>query len=56
LNKKYADHRDRNKLNNTEANLRAANGSENQMNKGIRTDNTSSKVGVHKINDVQLFV
>lgn len=46
-NKKYADHKDRNKLNNTEENLREADGSENQMNKGIRSNNTSGKVGVH---------
>ena len=46
-NKNYIDHKDRNKLNNTEDNLRDATGSENQMNKGIRTNNTSGKVGVH---------
>lgn len=46
-NKNYADHKDRDKLNNTEENLREADGSENQMNKGIRCDNTSGKVGVH---------
>lgn len=45
--KKYIDHIDRDKLNNTEKNLREADGSENQMNKGIRTNNTSGKVGVH---------
>lgn len=45
--KYYTDHKDRNKLNNTEENLREANGSENQMNKGIRKNNTSGKVGVH---------
>jgi len=47
LEKKYVDHIDRNKLNNTEENLREADGSENQMNKGIRCDNSSGKVGVH---------
>ena len=45
--KYYVDHKDRNKLNNTENNLRSADGSENQMNKGIRSNNTSGKVGVH---------
>lgn len=45
--KKYVDHIDRNKLNNTMMNLRTADGSENQMNKGIRSNNTSGKVGVH---------
>lgn len=47
INKKYVDHKDRNKLNNTEANLREADGSENQMNKGLRANNTSGKAGVH---------
>lgn len=46
-NSQYVDHKDRNKLNNTEDNLRAADGSENQMNKGIRSNNSSGKVGVH---------
>ena len=46
-NDKYTDHHDRNKLNNTEKNLRSVNGSENQTNKGIRSNNTSGKVGVH---------
>lgn len=50
-NKYYVDHKDRNKLNNTEGNLREADGSENQMNKGIRTNNTSGKVGVHWAKD-----
>ena len=45
--KNYVDHKDRNKLNNTEENLREATGSENQMNKGIRSNNTSGKVGVY---------
>jgi len=45
--KNYVDHKDRNKLNNIKENLREANGSENQMNKGIRSNNTSGKVGVH---------
>lgn len=45
--KYYVDHKDRNKLNNTEENLREANGSENQMNKGMSRRNTSGKVGVH---------
>lgn len=50
-NKKYVDHKNRNKLDNTEENLREADGSENQMNKGIRTNNTSGKVGVHWSNE-----
>jgi len=45
--KRYVDHCDRNKLNNTEENLRCVDASENQMNKGIRSNNTSGKVGVH---------
>lgn len=45
--KYYVDHIDRNKLNNTEENLRGADGSENQMNRGINSNNTSGKVGVH---------
>lgn len=44
--KKYIDHIDRNKLNNTESNLREASGSENQMNKGLRSNNKSGKAGV----------
>lgn len=48
LNKKFVDHKDRNKLNNTESNLRTATCSENQMNKGIRSNNKSGKVGVHQ--------
>lgn len=47
INKKYVDHYDRNKLNNTEDNLREVSCSENQMNKGIRKNNKSGKVGVH---------
>lgn len=49
--KYYVDHKDRNKLNNTEENLRSADCSENQMNKGIRSNNTSGKVGVHWVKD-----
>lgn len=45
--KKYIDHIDRDKLNNTEDNLREATGSENQMNKGIHGKNTSGKTGVY---------
>lgn len=45
--KLYVDHKDRDKLNNTIENLRCADGSENGMNKGIRRNNTSGKVGVH---------
>lgn len=43
----YIDHVDRNRLNNTNDNLRYASASENGMNKGIRKDNKSGKVGVH---------
>jgi hypothetical protein len=53
--KHYVDHKDRNKLNNIEENLREADGSENQMNKGIRTDNTSGKVGVHWAKDKECW-
>ena len=47
MNKRYADHKNRNKLINTEENLREADSSENHMNAGIRKNNTSGKVGVH---------
>lgn len=43
----YSDHIDRDRLNNTEGNLRYADGSENGANKGIRKNNISGKVGVH---------
>ncbi len=46
-NKIYVDHKDRDRLNNTVENLRSADDSENGMNKGIRSNNTSGKVGVH---------
>lgn len=45
------DHIDRNKLNNTIENLRTANKTENAMNKGMRNNNTSGKVGVHWSNE-----
>jgi len=43
----YVDHRDGNRLNNTMANLRLATPSQNGMNKKIRSNNTSGRVGVH---------
>lgn len=43
----YIDHKDRNKLNNTETNLRCVTASQNQMNKCIMSNNKSGKVGVH---------
>lgn len=52
MEKRYVDHKDRDKLNNTSENLREATGSENQMNKGIRKNNTSGKVGVHWSNSM----
>lgn len=45
-NKPYIDHVDRDKLNNTESNLREANGTENNRNKGLTKRNTSGKTGV----------
>lgn len=46
-NNYWVDHIDRNKLNNVEKNLRLVNASQNGMNKGIRSNNTSGKTGVH---------
>lgn len=43
----WIDHIDRNKLNNTEENLRLVDQSQNMMNKGIMKNNNSGKVGVH---------
>lgn len=44
---KQIDHIDRNKENNHESNLREATHSQNMMNKGIRSDNTSGYPGVY---------
>lgn len=55
IDKQYIDHKDRNKLNNTEENLREASGSENQMNKGLRTNNTSGKVGVFWVKEKECW-
>ena len=46
-NKFYGDHKDGNKLNNLRENLREATYSQNGMNKKIRSNNTSGRVGVH---------
>lgn len=43
----YVDHRDRDRLNNRKSNLRIATPSQNGMNKNIRSNNTSGRVGVH---------
>lgn len=43
----YVDHKNRDRLDNTVDNLRVADGFENAANKGVRSDNTSGKVGVH---------
>ena len=51
MNKRYVDHKNRNKLVNTEENLREADSSENHMNAGIRSNNTSGKVGVYWAKD-----
>lgn len=46
-NSVYTDHRDRDRLNNRESNLRVATPSQNGMNKNVRSNNTSGRVGVH---------
>ena len=46
LSKPFIDHKNRNKLDNTESNLREATGIENNRNKSLSTRNTSGKVGV----------
>ena len=43
----YVDHRDRDRLNNRKTNLRIATPSQNGMNKNIRSNNTSGRIGVH---------
>lgn len=43
----YGDHKDGDKLNNQKENLREATYSQNGMNKKIRSNNTSGRVGVH---------
>lgn len=45
--RRYGDHKDGNRLNNTKDNLRVASPSQNGMNKRIRSNNTSGRVGVH---------
>ena len=49
----YRDHKDRNRLNNLESNLRLADSSENSMNKSISIRNTSGRVGVHWVKEKQ---
>ena len=46
--KVQVDHKDRNKLNNTRKNLRKCTNSENQINRQLRSDNTSGYTGVEK--------
>lgn len=41
------DHKDRNSLNNTKENFRRCTLSQNGMNKGLQSNNTSGKTGVH---------
>lgn len=43
----YIDHINRDRTDNRLENLRSVSSTENGMNKGIRSDNTSGKVGVH---------
>ena len=45
-NKPFVDHKNRDKLDNTESNLREATGIENHRNKSLSKNNTSGKAGV----------